>query len=396
MRLLTFNKHYTEADFNKNLFTWEVKDLAIKEAVDLIDRDPLAMKHPTTTIHMPNIGAPRYRNKLASEVLDTIPEMPPSIDSAQNAIRDRGRNSVIQLPSEPMSAGTKPSAKMEVQLSRFKMAADEARNESNAQSFDLTKMKLPEDRTKSILAEKPSKDTDKLQDYLFMSQPVPQSLNTSITSPNALAKEFVSKKLNWHVDTAALVKKAEFKSIANMLISKYHLDKSDYETVRHHLLHLATYFESFVQKLFVDSKSCFFETEFIKAVFSEELNLKRGKEARSFHDSRRGEDSAANTSVSFGVSPDPPEEIVFQAQVQRSQGRVCCFSTSESDLSKEPYRQIGELDQSVNGPSFSLSSRSVERTGGDQDLDEEHSKKELDTTTDELEPASYLHCACCG
>lgn len=297
LRLLTFNKHYTEADFNKNHFTWEVKDLAMREAADLIDRENMAMKHPTTTIHMPNIGAPRYRNKLASEVLETIPDMPPSIDSAQASIRDRHRNSIIQMPSEPMSAGLKSSTKTDVPMSRFKTSIEETRSESVMLSKDPSKAKLAEDRSKSIVVEKTLKDGDKLQEYLFMSQPFPQSLNTSITSPHSLAKEFVSKKMGWHVDTAALVKKQEFKSIANMLMSKYHLEKSDYETVRHHLLHLTSYFESFVQKLFVDSKSCFFETEFIKAVFSEELNHKRGKEARSFNDSRRVDESTAINSV---------------------------------------------------------------------------------------------------
>lgn len=299
LRLLTINKQFTETDFNKHHFVWDVQDMANKETAELNDRDTLALKHPTATIHMPNIGAPRYRNKLASEVLEFIPEMPAVPDNVSTSVRDRSRNSIIQLPVEPGSAGIKPTPKPEVTHTRFK-----PKQEDN--SLDLVlgppeilsnKPKSLEDRSKSFNLDKNTKDADRLQDYLFMAQQGPTSANTSMTNPNLQFKELVSKKLGWHVDTSALVRKDEFKSIMKMLMSKYNLEHSEYSTVKHHLLQLTSYFESFVQKLFVDSKSSFFETEFIKAVFSEELNLKRGRESRPFHESRRGEDTTQPNSV---------------------------------------------------------------------------------------------------
>lgn len=304
LRLLTINKQFTEADFNKHQFTWDVKDMANKETVELNDRDTLALKHPTTTIHMPNIGAPRYRNKLASEVLEFIPEAPPGPDTVSTSVRDRSRNSIILLPVEPNSAGIKPTTKPDVaRTTRFKPKQEEP-------SLDLSvdqpeppsnKPKSLEDRSKSFNLDKAAKDTDRLQDYLFMAQQGPVSVNTSMTNPNVHIKELVSKKLGWHVDTSALVRKDEFKSILKMLMSKYNLEPSEYSTVKHHLLQLTSYFESFVQKLFVDSKSSFFETEFIKAVFSEELNLKRGRDSRSHHDSRRVDDSSHPNSVEYSL-----------------------------------------------------------------------------------------------
>lgn len=301
LRLLTINKQFTETEFNKHHFVWDVQDIANKETAELNDRDTLALKHPTATIHMPNIGAPRYRNKLASEVLEFIPEMPAVPDNVSTSVRDRSRNSIILLPVEPGSAGIKPTVKPEVPHTRFKPK----QHEDNSLDQVLgppeilsNKPKSLDDRSKSFSLDKATKDADRLQDYLFMAQQGPTSANTSMTNANLQFKELVSKKLDWHVDTSALVRKDEFKSIMKMLMSKYSLEHSEYSTVKHHLLQLTSYFESFVQKLFVDSKSSFFETEFIKAVFSEELNLKRGRESRSHHESRRADDLAQPNSVS--------------------------------------------------------------------------------------------------
>jgi hypothetical protein len=312
IKLNTLNKHFTEADLSSSsVFSWDMKDLGSKGSFELSERDPLGLKHPTTTIHMPTILGTRNRAKLASEAIDLLPNEPsPVPDSIMTPTRDRNRICTSPIASDPSSVVIKLPNKPELQPSRFKNKVEERKVETSNSPNQLTKVKSLDDRSRNSVLDKSSKESEKLQEYLFMSQMPPASQNTSMTHPNNQVKDFVSKKLAWHVDTSTLVRKQEFKTIMSMLVSKYHLQTSDYTTVRHHLLQLTSYFEAFVQKLFVDSKSNFFETEFIKAVFSEELNLRRGRESRSINDSRRNDEHILSSSVRMSLRLGRKEALI--------------------------------------------------------------------------------------
>ncbi len=141
-----------------------------------------------------------------------------------------------------------------------------------------------------------------------MSSDANQTVSTTIKSPNlhgghsnitmSAVAPSVKKKLNWFMDTEALIQKDKFKEIMSSL--KIYCE-GDYggERLESALLHMTGYFEVIIQRLFADHKKKFMSSEYFKALFAEELGKDKEVEKKYLNDER---ESAKQTPVSLAGS----------------------------------------------------------------------------------------------
>ncbi len=125
-------------------------------------------------------------------------------------------------------------------------------------------------RSKSILIEQP----------LMLKRSSYQQHQQQETSTMA------GKKLQWLIDTSELVKKDQFKEIVKNIKAQTSTDLEDDLRLHGALTHMVGYFEGLIRRLVVDNKAKFLDSEYVKALFAEEISKKREKDKILFDDSR--------------------------------------------------------------------------------------------------------------
>lgn len=124
----------------------------------------------------------------------------------------------------------------------------------------------------------------KLMNHTSMDKSPPHSSNASRAQSykNLSALHIsasVKKKLNWHVDQEALLNSRKFKDLIKSVRDTPYLDDTDSRAVTASMMHLKSYFESLLQRLFNENKSRFTTSSFFRALFAEEFSkehFKRG------------------------------------------------------------------------------------------------------------------------
>lgn len=92
--------------------------------------------------------------------------------------------------------------------------------------------------------------------------------------------EKINKEFKWHVETQKIVKKPQFTELLNLLTNKND-DAKEVKPIEFALMRLAEYFEELILTNILDHKSKFYNTEFVKALFNEELeSIRKEKDAK--------------------------------------------------------------------------------------------------------------------
>lgn len=121
------------------------------------------------------------------------------------------------------------------------------------------------------------------QNKKLLRQPRPSNfmVSTKKSTVHETSSLQTNKKIGWLVDSTAMLGNSKLSDISTMLsLGQSYADQEDQLKLRATLARMQNYFESLMRKIFTEHKSRFLNMDYIKAIFQEEINLKRDKDIK--------------------------------------------------------------------------------------------------------------------
>jgi hypothetical protein len=113
----------------------------------------------------------------------------------------------------------------------------------------------------------------------------PKSQNSRMSSFQNMSVHQIStnikQKLNWHIDQEALLNSKQFKQLIGSIRDSPHFEDSEAKDISASMLHMKSYFETLLQRLFYENKAKFTSSSYFKSLFAEEFGKDSIKRSHS-------------------------------------------------------------------------------------------------------------------